>query len=357
MSDNSSKKILIVPLDWGLGHTTRCIPIIKELQVLGHQVHIGGTTITNALLKKEFPNLSYHLFPSYGITYPKNGKDFLRHIITQLPRLAGVIAREKKLCQRLMLEQRYDVIISDNRFGVRAFGSKNIFISHQLNLSVPQSPWAERLANWINKRYINRFDAVAVPDNKQHLLSGILSNTKGIRPSITFLGNLSRWERIDLDSELQGILVILSGPEPQRTMLEDMIIRQAVNIETPISVVRARLDDIPFPSHEKIKFYNHLSANALQALVNKSQYIISRAGYSTVMDLMAVHRNGILIPTPGQTEQEYLAAHLKAMNLFTFYNQEQFDLVEAIKEFNKKEWGDFPLSNQNLRNILIDLIA
>ena len=320
-------------------------------------MQIGGTQVTNSLLKSEFPNLTYHLFPSYGISYPQKGEEFLRHIVRQLPRIASVIKEEGRITERLAKQYQFDLIISDNRFGVRASAVKNIFISHQLNLSIPQSSIVERIANWINRRYINKYDQVAIPDWESHLLSGDLSNTKGIKPKFTFLGNLSRWNDTGLNKEQKGLLVILSGPEPQRSLFEDMIAAQSAHIEESISIVRAKPADTVLPKHDGIKFYNHLAAGALQQLVEESAIIISRAGYSTIMDLVAVRKHGVLIPTPGQTEQEYLVEHLQAMNLFTFYNQSSFNLVDAISEFNKKEWGEFPSSEINLKKKVEALIS
>ncbi len=358
MASSDSKKILIVPLDWGLGHTTRCIPIIKVLIELGHEVHIGGTDITNSLLGSEFPDLAFHSFPSYSITYPKNGKQFLNHILKLTPGIAKTVREERKRTQSLQKRYGFDIILSDNRFGVRNKNCRNIFISHQLNLSVPQSKIAERCANWINSYFINKYDRVGVPDWESQILSGCLSNKTKIRSEVIYLGSLSRWHQKELPNKRRfDLLVLLSGPEPQRSLLENLIIAQAQELTIKLAIVRAKPKEKDVPKHEGITFYNHLSADKLQELAKQSEIIISRAGYTTIMDLLAINKHAILIPTPGQTEQEYLAEHLNKLNLFTFYNQDALEVSKAILEFKCKTWGGFPKNENKLKEKVQELIA
>lgn len=355
MSSLEAKKILLVPLDWGLGHTTRCIPIITELIGLGHTVYLGGTATTNAILQLEFPQLSYYEFPSYGISYPEKGTAFMKHIVGQLPQMAKVIRAERKRTAELARELDLDVIISDNRFGVRHSDCKNIFISHQLNLVIPQSSLLQWAANRINRFFINKYDTLFVPDHKSQLLSGALSDPKRIRIPISYLGFLSRWRLNDTLNSKRQLLVILSGPEPQRSLLEDLLIGQCQGLEMEIHIVRAKPDLNELPDVEGIQFYNHLSGEELKKLAEESDLIISRAGYTTIMDLVAIKKHAILIPTPGQTEQEYLAEHLNNMSLFKFYNQKGFDVKEAIRYFAESTWKKFPDESTSLVGVLKDI--
>lgn len=353
MPEAASKKILLVPLDWGLGHTTRCIPIIKELLAQNVLLEIGGTEITNALLQKEFPTLTYHLYPSYAVSYPEKAGDFLAHIFKQMPKIVRAVLQEKKITHQLVTQKKFDIIVSDNRFGVRDKRCYNLFITHQLNVLVPQSKILAWFTNWKNHAYINKFQQVLVPDNAAQLLSGALTNTRGIKISVDYLGNLSRWQLNKNVEESEGsILAILSGPEPQRTMLENLLVAQAENVKSQMTIVRAKPKDEHLPTADGVTFYNHLNAQELQQLAQQSEIIISRAGYSTIMDLVAVQKHAILIPTPGQTEQEYLAEYLAAHNLFHFYNQDNFDFVSAIKKFQTEDWKAFPVFENKLKEIL-----
>jgi UDP:flavonoid glycosyltransferase YjiC (YdhE family) len=357
MPSAPSKKILLVPLDWGLGHTTRCIPIIQELLALGHDVHLGGAELSKAILKEEFPNLPFYEFPSYGISYPKKGNQFMKHIVGLLPQINKAIRFEKKRTHQLMVEHTFDIIFSDNRFGVRADGAINIILSHQLNLLVPQSKLVEKLANFCNAYFINKFDRVAVPDFKTDAISGDLSNSSAIKPDVFYLGTLSRWSFSEQAMKSRkGILVILSGPEPQRTLLEYMIIDQA-DETAELTIVRALPQTNVLPKSKNIKFYNHLPSAQLRALVEKSEIVVSRAGYTTIMDLIAVKKNAILIPTPGQTEQEYLGRYLERQNLFLFYGQKEFDLQVALKDYKEKKWNRFPSVTSSLSEKLINLMS
>jgi uncharacterized protein (TIGR00661 family) len=358
MPQPTPKKILIVPLDWGLGHTTRCIPIIKELIQQNCTVHIGGTQITNAILAQEFLDCQYHIFPSYGISYPEKASQFLKYMILQLPQMYKVVKEENRLTKELLEQYGYDLIISDNRFGVHNKKCKSVFITHQLNVAIPQSKFLEYLTNKSNQFYINKFDKVLIPDWENHLLTGELSSEMGIRPSISYLGCISRWgvEQSQTSVIENSILVILSGPEPQRTMLENMLMKQSLMANIRLTIVRAKPNETDKPVQENIVFYNHLKANDLQELVLKSEIVISRAGYTTIMDLVSIQKNAILIPTPGQTEQEYLAARLESQNLFQFYSQSEFNLNKAIEKFQTNEWSSFPKEKTQLKEKISELI-
>ncbi len=354
---HSPKKILIVPLDWGLGHTTRCIPIIRELLANNCEVHVGGTQTTNALLQAEFPHLQFHLFPSYKISYPKKGDSFLWKMFWQLPRISKAINKEWLRTRHLHNKHGYHTIISDNRFGVRNRFAQNIFISHQLNLEMPNSKSIELIVNIINRTYINQYQQVWVPDNEERVLSANLSRTKGIKIPVRYLGNLSRWQKLETSITLKNqILVILSGPEPQRSILESDMIHQANVCKFLLVIVRAKPNTTDNLKADNIIFYNHLSGSELQKLAEESAVVISRAGYSTIMDMVAIEKHAILIPTPGQSEQEYLAEHLANKKLFHFYNQENFTLNEAVKKYQLANWNEFPSFQNLLKKIIEEVI-
>ena len=358
MPQSHSKKILIVPLDWGLGHTTRCIPIIQEMRNQGCEIHVGGTEVTNILLQKEFPNLTYHSYPSYGVSYTVKASAFLWSIIKQMPRVAKVVRAEKQITRLLNKKHGFDIIISDNRFGVRDSMSKNVFITHQLNVLVPQSSILQAITNFFNHKYINQYDKILVPDVAQQILSGKLTNMTGIKKQIVYLGNLSRWNKSDdiVQVEKGSVLAILSGPEPQRTMLENKLIEQSSLFKGKLTIVRAKPKGKSTPIVEGVNFYNHLRADQLRQKVLEHDVIISRAGYSTIMDLVAVKKHAILIPTPGQTEQEYLSNYLAEQCLFHFYNQKNFELEKAVATFHETSWGEFPDLENDLRAIIAELI-
>ncbi len=350
----SPKKILIVPLDWGLGHATRCIPIIRKLLEIGAEVHVGGTHTTNRIIQQEFENLQYHDFPSYGISYTEKKQFFILHMMFQMPGMALRIIQEKRITRRLVDQYQFDIIISDNRFGVQDFRSKNIFMSHQLNIQIPGANLIAGITNWLNRYFIHRYQLLLIPDWPTHFLSGNLSKSKKLNIAKQFLGPLSRW-RLGASSNIavDGVLIILSGPEPQRTALEKLVVRQAKAYRINITIVRAKPMEPNIPEDDYVRYFNHLSSEELKQLVLKSEVVISRAGYSSIMDFVALKKHAILIPTPGQTEQEYLAKHLGSTTLFHFYDQELFDLQIVKSKYENAVFGKFPEISDELLELVL----
>jgi len=235
-------------------------------------------------------------------------------------------------------EHCFDLVISDNRYGLYHTTIPAVFITHQLLIKSPWGKWSERLLQKRNYKYINRFTACWVPDEEgDNNLAGELSHPKN-KPGIPvhYTGSLSRFKKTGADEKPGHLLFILSGPEPQRTILENIIIRDIAHYPGSATIVRG----LPaaaniIPSTNTIKLYNHLSADALNKEMDKAEYIISRSGYSTIMDLSGWKKKSILIPTPGQTEQEYLARYLLQKQSALYLPQDKFSLNIALQEAKK----------------------
>lgn len=338
-----AKKILIVVLDWGLGHATRCVPIIAHLLSQGFEVFIGGNEKTNALLQKEFPNLEFIYFRGYEMSYAEKGENFIWKMIAQVPKMWQRVRAERKQCAKIQKKYQFDYLISDNRFGVYIQGIKNFFITHQIHVHLPQSKILQGISNRINHFYMKKYNAIFVPDMEGSVLSGGLSSVKKYKQKgkVYFLGLLSRF--IAKESEKKNeILVVLSGPEPQRTLLENKILQGAKTIQETIFVVQARPGNEDYKKEGNVTMVSHLSANDLNNKMLEADIIISRTGYTTVMDLVKIKRQAILIPTPGQTEQEYLGKWYKESALFQIENQESFDLKNAIDKYRINKLHPLP---------------
>ena len=214
---SSQKTVLIAPLNWGLGHATRCIPIIRFLQTQQVNIILASDGRALHLLKKEFPNLTALELPSYGITYPTT--NMVWNIAIQMPKFFKTIFKERKAIQKICMDHKVDVIISDNRFGVFYKGAYSIFLTHQINLPIP-IPGIRAIGNWFNKKVIKGYDECWVPDFKStpNLAGNLSHGYDGVR----FIGPLSRMNPIEATIRRKAI-VILSGPEPQRTILETKI--------------------------------------------------------------------------------------------------------------------------------------
>ena len=324
-------RILVAPLDWGLGHATRCIPIIYALLAQGAEVVLAGEGPVAALLKTEFPQLLFLPLPGYRMRYGKTKRGTLAALVRQLPKLLQSIKTEQVWLQQVVKNYKINAVLSDNRYGLHHSQIYSVFITHQLLVKTRTRPTDVLLQKWLY-RHINKFDACWVPDNDSAInFAGSLSHPKILpRTHITYLGPLSRFAPA-APVLTHYLLILLSGPEPQRTLLEEKLLQQAKLFQTPILFVRGLPGHTGVPAVPyHVVIVNHLPAATLQKAIAGAHYVISRCGYSTVMDLMTLQKKCIFIPTPMQTEQEYLAKHLGKQNFALCIPQDKFKLQNAI---------------------------
>lgn len=326
------RKVILSPLDWGLGHATRIIPIIRYLVGSGCQVTVAATPVGIRVIQTEFPDLEYLIMPGYRMDYPRKGSLFLLHMFRRLPRLISAIRKEHRWLLEAQRMHRWDLVISDNRYGFRHPDIPSVFITHQINIRTEISNWADRLLKKINLALIRRFDACWIPDEESYPgLAGELSHGR-LPPGIRYIGPLSRLipER---DIQRHGLLILLSGPEPQRSMLEKSILDELSDYRGNVTLIRGLPDGTGVPSHsEEHRILNHLPAEAMGKAMAGAALVICRSGYSSVMDLVCTGTPAVLIPTPGQTEQEYLAIHLEREGYFPYIKQDEFTLEAVIEK-------------------------
>ena len=347
MTQIAGKKLLIAPLDWGLGHTTRCMPVINDLLKNDCEVWLAGNEIQEKILRKEFPGLQFLPLDGYNIKYGSAG--LRQKLLLQIPSILKSIKKENKWLDQQVKLHGFEVVISDNRFGLYNQNIHSIFITHQLKIKSDFGKWSERvLQNW-NYKFINRFNECWVPDEAgEDNLAGELSHPEKM-PEIpfTYIGHLSRFQKINVEEDKSHLLIIISGPERQRTIFENKIVDSIAHYPGTATIVRGLpAEKNILPSTNSIRFFNHLSAAELNEEAMRAEFIISRCGYSTIMDIAALKKKSILVPTPGQTEQEYLADHLYKKSFAFTVAQKHFDLLknfEAAKSFNYK--------NLTLRNL------
>ncbi len=326
------KRVLVAPLNWGLGHATRSIPIIDNLLLNGFEVILASDGRSLQLLKKEFPDLQTVELPTYNISYSTNNMIF--NIAYQIPKIIFAVWRESRVVKKIVKKEKIDIIISDNRYGCRSDHTKNIFITHQINIIVPAKPlrW---VVNKFNHILINRFDECWVPDySGNNSLAGKLSKSDKIK-SLKYLGLLSRMKTIIAPQKFD-IIAILSGPEPQRTRLEKIIVDELKGTVLKSLVVQGCTEiENRFHINENIEVVSYLESKELSEAMQSSKLVICRSGYSSIMDLVKLRKQAILIPTPGQTEQEYLGKILKDKGLFCVQDQSTFSIESGLLEINQ----------------------
>jgi predicted glycosyltransferase len=332
------KRILVCPLDWGLGHATRCIPIIRLLLQKNQDVLIAGSGRSFILLKQEFPTLEFIDLPGYDIRYSKNGLAI--QMFFSIPRILKGIKREHELLKNIVQEKKIDIVISDNRFGLWSHQAKTIFITHQLSI---KSPLGEYVLHRINLHYIKKYDQCWIPDSEgESNLSGELTHTYSFPENAFFIGLLSRFTN-QLPSTTPAtafglkksydVMVIISGPEPQRSIFEKLILKQVSTIPLRFLITRGITEQAPIVETKgNIDIVSHLSSTEMEAAILSASMIVSRSGYSTLMDLAALNKKAVFIPTPGQTEQEYLAERCMKNGVAYFEDQSNFNLKNALEK-------------------------
>jgi len=357
MGNYSAKtRILVAPLDWGLGHATRCIPLVRELARQGFEPWLAGEGAQAHLLKTEFPDLPLLSLPGYRVRYARTARGFVWKMLRQWAGLEKAIRREHDWLVQAAAEHDFRAIISDNRYGLWHPVIPSFFITHQLTLKNPLGKRAEKWLQRKNYRYIGRFTECWIPDHAgSDNLAGELSHP-AVKPGIPYryIGPLSRFTGKKIPEKKDHLLVLLSGPEPQRSILENKLIPGISRYHGSITVVRG-LPDHPgiIPSTNMIRFYNHLPAAALEEEMAQAEWVISRSGYSTIMDLVMMGKKSILVPTPGQPEQEYLAAYLKEKKITFPVRQNEFSLETALRD---ARLFDYRLPGPLTENKLMPLI-
>jgi len=335
-AERNKKHILVAPLDWGLGHTTRCIPIIYELLKQDAHVVAAGNQVQLRLLKEEFPQISYQHLDGYNVHYAARRNRFVLNMLQQVPAIVKAIRSENKWLRKTVMQHAIDGVISDNRFGLYHKDIPTVFITHQLRIKNPLGSRMENLSQRINYRWIRRFSRCWVPDYPEAPgLAGDLSHPESM-PAIPveYLGPLSRMQPLAAEGVKETVLILLSGPEPQRSVFETIVCRQLQSLKKAAILVRGLPDGggPSLPALGTTLVYNHLPAQMLNQLMSNAAYVVCRSGYSSVMDLQAVGAKPILVPTPGQTEQEYLAVLLHSQNRAVISSQEAFDLEGLLEK-------------------------
>ncbi|MEN1783854.1 MAG: glycosyltransferase [Bacteroidota bacterium] len=324
------KRILIAPLNWGLGHATRCIPIIKALLVHGHTPILASDGVALTLLQKEFPNLEHLTLPSYKITYAEKGKNFKLKMIWDSPKVLKAMTQEKKAIKRIIKAHKIDALISDNRLGVYSKKVPCVFITHQLNVLSGNTTW---FSSKMHQKIIKKFQACWVPDvaGKPNL-TGKLGHLKKSKLNITYLGPLSRFERKTVPL-VYDLMVLLSGPEPQRGMLAEKLLEELKQFSGNVLFVKGKIESeqkVTTLNYDNavVTVYNFMQSEALAEALQAGSLVLCRSGYTTVMDLAKLEKKAFFIPTPGQYEQEYLAKRLDKKGIVPYATQEAFTLAD-----------------------------
>jgi len=347
--------ILVAPLNWGLGHATRTAAIIMKLQQMPVRMVLATDGEARNYLHLAFPGLHFLRLPFYRVRYFRYIPLWMG-IMIQLPMICGSIVREHLILRRAVRKLGVDIVISDNRFGCWNRNCYSIYLTHQISVCLPR--WMRILEYPLSRLHlhiISRYDQCWIPDiESEPNLSGKLSHRFPLPPHASFIGPLSALAGSQNPTAASEniVLIVLSGPEPQRSVFERQVFREIASFsrKEKIVVVRgsARLMKNTVPGNRNnIQIFDLLPARDMKKFMEKTGLVICRAGYSSVMDLVVLKKRGVLVPTPGQTEQEYLARHLKERGAFFSMPQKHFSLERALQKASSFSPGIFQEKTDN----------
>lgn len=336
MPNNAPKNILIAPLDWGAGHTTRCMPVIEHLLRLGNKVFVAGNGAQQAMVRETFGNrVTLLQLEGYDISYSPINKYAQAGLLLQMPRVLQAIKREHQWLQEIVLAQKIDGVISDNRYGLYHAQVPSVIMTHQLQVLSDMGNVADNMVRRLHYRYLEKFSGIWVVDaTGGSSLAGKLAQVAHMPKNTQYMGLLSRFADDGYDysnTQAYALLVLLSGPEPQRSILSGILWKQLVSYEGKVIFAEGSDNAIApeaIPIH--ITYYKRLAGAELKQAMRAAMLVICRSGYSTLMDLAAIGKPAILIPTPGQTEQEYLGKKMHESGVHYTMPQEAFHLPTAI---------------------------
>lgn len=322
----SQRHILVAPLDWGLGHTTRCVPLIRHILDRGHKVSFAGNEAQRSYINAALPGTCTLHLDGYNVSYSRSGSGFMWHMAAQLPRLLSTIRTEQEWLRRNVSEHHIDGIISDNRYGLYHSSVPSVIMTHQLQPISGLGSMADSLVRRMHYRHLEKFDECWVVDEETAPgLAGKLSHPSVLPAHAKYIGPLSAIEPVE-PPKRGFLLVLLSGPEPQRTLLSGLLWQQALRYPGEVVYVEGSEHAAPpaqIPPH--ISYHKRVAGNTLAAYIAGAEMVVCRSGYSTIMDLLKLNKKAILVPTPGQTEQEYLAALHSSGGRFTVLGQDEIN--------------------------------
>lgn len=345
-------KVLVAPLDWGLGHATRCIPVVREFLRQGAQVELAVVESNASLLRGAFPELRQRLAPSYNIVYPRNAYNMGLWLFKNGVHLNLVARFEHKFAEELQKRYHYDLILSDNRFGFFSRSAKSIYMTHQRRIAFPKALSSfEPVGQMWHSIVMNRFDEIWVPDyeNAPGLAGGMSHIARSPKP-LKFVGPLSRFSEMNFECEGgqgavggQGaaprykFVAVVSGVEPARSRFENLLKHAFAKIPGNHIIIQGRpAAGVKTWAEGNVRFYTHLPDAEFAEVVRNAEWLVSRGGYSTVMDMAYLGAKCVFVPTPGQYEQDILAKDLSRAGYAIRFSERKLNAENLMAVIEKK---------------------
>ena len=344
---------------WGLGHATRSLPVIRKLIKENNKLTIISNGRTLELLKKELgDDLDYYDIPDYPMLLSENSRQFMAKSFVYWPMFIKRMESGLQKLKKILENKKCDKIISDGRYDIYSRKIPSFFISHQIRIMNPlRIKMFERGSEIFNLFFFKRFAGVIVPDYKENTLSGDLSHNlhRIDENNLHYVGILSDFKKKKTNKNID-YLISISGPEPQRTLLENKLLSQVDDLSGKIVITLGKIEKKDTFNKKNVQTYSFLTKDERIDFLNKTKLVISRSGYSTIMDLAVIGTKALMIPTPGQVEQEYLGQYHNKIGTFYSINQDKVNLKTDI-EMAKKTTGitrkcDVNKTVENIINVI-----
>ena len=346
-------KALVAPLDWGLGHATRCAPIVREFLEKGCDVELAVTRGNAAILREMFPDVRQRLAPSYNIVYPKHGYNMAFWLLKNSAHLRAVMRAEHHYAEEMVERHGYDILVSDNRFAFRSRKAKSVYMTHQCRIAFPKMlRMFEAFGAAWHASVMSRFDEVWVPDVPEFPgYAGSLSHVERCPRPLKFVGPLSRFAMLPLTQSTEkdlGIVAVVSGVEPARSRFASRLSSVLPQIPGKHVVILGKPDSTRKSwTAGNVTFYNHLPTQEFAEVISRAGWVISRGGYSTVMDMAVLGAKCIFVPTPGQYEQVVLASDLSAAGFAVSIEEGSLSVDSLSKALQRADVVELPRQSKN----------
>ncbi|MDY6263814.1 MAG: glycosyltransferase [Fibrobacter sp.] len=357
-------RVLVAPLDWGLGHATRCVPVVREFLNQGAEVELAVVRANAGLLRGIFPELRQRLVPSYNIVYPKHGYNMGLWLVKNGAHLRTVMNYEHRIAEEMVMRFHYDVLVSDNRFGFYSRNAKSIYMTHQRRIAFPRVLSAfEPLGMLWHASVMKRFDEVWVPDLPEFPgYAGALSHVAKAPVPVKYVGALSRFSGMDAEApaSLNGrgpycFVAVVSGVEPARTRFENLLRETLVKIPGRHAIILGKPSlGVKSSNERNLDLFTHLPDDQFASVVRSAQWVISRGGYSTVMDMAVLGARCVFVPTPGQYEQVILGRDLAREGFAATIEESKFSTESLLATIGEKACVALPKPGEN--NLLKDAV-
>ena len=355
-------RILFSPLNWGLGHAVRSIPLLKELSASGFEIILAGNGSSLEFLRKEFPYWQYLDLPFFEMRY-SGGNSQIIPILKAFPKIITASWKEHRRLKHLIREWNIDIVISDNRFGLFNKNCISVYITHQLTVNLPAGfRFLTPVVRKLHRIIISKYTHCWIPDEPGTFnLSGNLSHNQVLPKNARFIGILSRFKRETFLAETEkqyDFLFVLSGVEPQRTLLEEKIISffREKPVCRAVLVRGVPCEKESIKDVEQLTIINQISGKELKSLLEASKIVVCRSGYTSVMELASLSQKAVLIPTPGQPEQEYLAEYLSSYPLFSCIKQDELNFSQLLLAAESVKNHSFSFSSGLLAEAIRDMV-